>query len=254
MSASATTDRTPFSRRFAARKRPRWVRNTWFATRYLMGSHELTYPLMRFTPAPYSRVRVEPGMDACIDSLPRSANTVGGIAFLERNPGVRLAHHMHVPTQVDRAVRFGVPCAVLIRKPVPNLTSLVIAGEMDLAHDLAYRIYIHYYRRVAVVLDRVAICSFEEVLEDPSVIARRLNEKHGTSFDTTPMTDADKSALVEDIERRQAEAGTRPGHGTVPSAYKERLKPAIRAELSRHPLLPRAEAAYARLARRLPQG
>lgn len=230
-------------------KRPRAVRNAWFATRYLMGSHALTYPLLRYAPAPYARVMVEQDMDACIDALPRSANTFAGWAFLDQNPDVRLAHHVHLPMQVIRSVRLGVPCSVLIREPLANLTSLVIAGENDLSHDLAYRVYIDYYRRVAAVRETVAVCTFEEVLEDPSVVARRLNESYGTSFRADPMGDDKKQEIVAGLERNEEQMGSRPAHGTVPNAHKENLKPAVREQLARHPLLPRASAIYEVLAR-----
>jgi hypothetical protein len=159
---------------------------------------------------------------------------------------------MHVPQQALRSVHLGVPCVVLIRKPLGNLTSLVIAGENDLSHELAFRVYIHYYRRVATVRDQIALCSFEEVVEDPSVVARRLNEAHGTAFCAEPMTDAQKRDVVERLERNEAQMRSRPGHGTVPNRYKEELKPAVRAALARHPLLPAAEAAYRALAAAIP--
>jgi hypothetical protein len=252
MTLSSNTGPAPRSRRFAQMKRPRSVRNAWFAGRYLLGSHDLTYGLLRYAPAPYARVMVREGMEACIEGLPRSANTFGGWAFLEQNPDVRLAHHMHVPQQALRAVKLGVPCVVLVRRPLGNLTSLVIAGENDLSHELAFRIYIDYYRRVATVRDRIALCSFDEVLADPSVVARRLNEAYGTAFRADPMTEEEKRDVVERLERNEEQMRSRPGHGTVPNPYKEELKPAVRAALERHPLLPRAEAAYRALAAAIP--
>lgn len=232
-------------------KRPRSLRNAWFATRYVLGSHAGTYPLLRFAPAPYARVMVQKGMDACIDALPRSANTFAGWAFLEQNPDIRLAHHVHLPMQVLRAVRLGVPCAVLIREPLATLTSLVIAGENDLSHELGFRVYIDYYRRAAAVRERIAICTFEEVLDDPSVVARRLNESYGTAFKAELMGTEKKQEIVERLERNEQEMRSRPAHGTVPNTHKENLKPAVRKQLAEHPLLPRARAAYAALAQEL---
>ncbi len=248
MTRSTNSGPPPLSRRVAQMKRPRYVRNAWFGIRYVLGSHSITYPILRYAPAPYARVIVEKDMDACIEGLPRSANTFGGWAFLEQNPDVRLAHHMHVPMQTLRAVRLGVPCVVLIRRPLGNLTSLVIAGENDLSHDLAFRIYIDYYRRMVPIRERIAICTFVEVLEDPSVIARRLNTAYGTAFAAAPMSEATKRDIVARLERNERNMRSRPGHGTVPNRYKDELKPRVLEALSRHPLLPRAEAAYATLA------
>lgn len=232
-------------------KRPRWLRNGWFATRYLLGSHAVTFPLLHLAPAPYARVMVRRGMDVCIDGLPRSSNTFAGWAFLDQNPNVDLAHHVHLPMQFRRAVRLGIPTAVLIREPLGNLTSLVIAGESDLSHELAYRVYLHYYRQAAAVRDRVALCTFDEVLDDPSVVARRLNESFGTNFRADPMSDEEKQRIIESLERNEEEMGSRPAHATIPTGYKEKLKPAVRSELSRHRLLPEAEALYAELTKDL---
>ena len=243
--------RAPWSRRLARMQRPRTIRNVWFATRYALGSHRATYPLLRVAPAPYTRVVVRRGMDACIEGLPRSANTFGGTAFLLQNPGVRLAHHMHVPEQARRAVRLGVPCVVLLREPLSLLTSLVIAGDNDLAPRLGFRVYIDYYRRIARLRDRVALCSFDEVVEDPSVVARRLNELYGTTFRADPFDARGKRDIVELLEQQQAEMRARPGHVTVPSDYKERLKPEVRAALAAHPLLLEAMAAYRLVAEEL---
>jgi hypothetical protein len=248
---STNVDRVPVSRRFAQMKRPRWLRNAWFGTRYQLGSHAVTFPLLHFAPAPYARVMVRRGMDACIDGLPRSSNTFAGWAFLDQNPEVDLAHHVHLPMQFRRAVRLGIPTAVLIREPLGNLTSLVIAGENDLSHDLAFRVYLHYYGQAASLRDRIALCTFDEVLDDPSVVARRLNESFGTGFRADPMGEDEKQRIVELLKRNEERMGSRPAHATVPTEYKESLKPIVRSELARHRLLPAAEALYADLTRDL---
>jgi hypothetical protein len=244
----------PRSRRFAQMKRPRWLRNAWFATRQSVGARAGTLPLLRFAPAPYTRVMVERHHDLCIDGMPRSANTFGGWAFLDQNPGAQLAHHQCLPGQILRAVKLGVPCVALVRDPLPNLTSLVIAAENDLSHDLAFWAWIDYYERVASVRDRIVVCTFEEVLDDPAVMSRRSNEKFGTSFTDTPMGDAEKKRIVEALEENERKMSSRPGHGTVPNEHKKSLQPQVREALSRHPKLPGAETLYAELTAGLGEG
>lgn len=233
------------SRRLAERRRPRIVRNAWFATRFFLGSHALTYPLLRWAPAPYARVMVERGMDACIEGLPRSANTFGGLVFLEQNPGVALAHHMHVPMQFLNAVRLGVPCCVLIRRPVDNLASMAIAGDNDVSHDLLFRVYLHYLGKIETVRDRVTLCTFDEVLAEPGIIARRLNAFYGTSFNAEPPSAEQTSRIVEALK---GDERVRPGHVPVPTQFKEDLKPKVKRALSEHRMLPAAAALYDRLA------
>lgn len=246
MSDSETTIhlRTP---RFAA-VRTRTARNAYFATRYLLACNAVTYPLLRVVPAAYEEAIVTRDMNACIDGLPRSANTFGTMAFIERNPGAKLAHHTHVPQQLRRAVRLGVPCVVLIREPVGNLTSLIIAGRDGLSHGLALRVYIHYHRQVSKLRDRLALCTFDEVLDDPAVIARRLNARFGTRFDPTPTDQRERQAVVDELARREEQSDIPPTHARVPGDYKESLKPKVREALRRHRLLPAAEEIYEELA------
>lgn len=227
-------------------RRPAAIRSAWFATRFLLGSHAVTFPLLRYAPAPYARVMVEAGMDACIEGLPRSANSFGTIYFRRQNPDSRIAHHMHMPMQFVRAAALGVPCAVLIREPLPNLTSLLIAYDGRLSQDLAFRTYIHYFRRIAEVRDQLALCRFQEVLDDPTVIARRLNEIAGGRFNTEPL---DRDQIIDELA---AESAAQPSHGIVPNEYKDSRKPAMTAALSGHGLLAEAEAAYAEVAAGLP--
>lgn len=240
-----TPPRLSLSRRIAGLKRPRLVRNAWFATRYFLGSHRLTYPLLKWAPAPYARVMVSAESEACIDGLPRSANTFGGLVFLEQNPGVALAHHMHLPAQFLGAVRLGVPTCVLIRRPVDNLASMAITADNDISHDLLFRTYLHYLGKIETVRDKVVLCTFDEVVAEPGIIARRLNEFFGTSFNAEPMTEERSRGLVDALG---SDERIRPGHVPVPTAYKEDLKPLVKRDLSEHRLLPKAEALYERLA------
>jgi hypothetical protein len=236
--------RTP---RFAA-VRTRTARNAYFATRYLLANNAVTFPLLRVVPAAYEEAIVTRDMDACIEGLPRSANTFGTMAFIERNPDAKVAHHTHVPQQLRRAARIGVPCVVLIREPLGSLTSLIIAGRDGLSHGLALRVYLHYHRLVSKLRDRLAICTFEEVRGDPAVIARRLNARFGTDFDARPTDERERQAVVDELARREQQADIPATHARVPDDRKERLKPKVREELRRHPLLPAAEAIYRELA------
>lgn len=246
MSDSETTIRLP-TPRFAA-VRTRTARNAYFATRYLLACNAITYPFLRVAPAAYQEAIVTRDTDACIEGLPRSANTFGTMAFTERNPGAKLAHHMHDPQQIRRAARIGVPCVVLIREPLDNLTSLIIAGRDGLSHGLALRVYIHYHRQVLKLRDRLALCTFDEVRDDPAVIARRLNARFGTRFDPTPTDQRERQAVVDKLARLEEQSDIPPTHARVPGGYKERLKPEVRKALARHRLLPAAEEIYGELA------
>jgi hypothetical protein len=229
-------------------KRPRAVRNAWYATRYALGSQRWTFPLLRLAPGPYASVLVNRGTEVCIDGFPRSGNTYAAFALLHANPEVRLAHHTHVPMQILRAVNLGVPCVVLARPPLDTLTSLCIFADDELSDTIAFKTYIDFHRRIFPVAGAVVVCTFDELVVDPSVLVRRLNRRYRTSFaGEEPASDEMKRKLLARIERDHR-AGRKKRLGwTIPNPEKEELKPGVRRRLSRHPLLEVADSAYRRI-------
>ena len=235
-------------------RRPRTIRNGWYASRYVLGCHRLTFPLLRFAPAPYVRKTVDADTDACVDGFPRSANTLAVHAFLRLNPGTRLAHHVHLPQQILRAVEMKVPCAVLVRNPLDALTSLSIFAEQELSERLAVWTYVHFHRTMLELRDRVALCAFEEVIADPAVVPRRLNERYGTSFHADPMEPEATRHLIAEIERTHRFERNKPGSFTVPITEKERRKPRVREHIARQPAMAEAETVYRELAAGIRRG
>src|SRR5262245_32533170 len=56
--------------------------------------------------------------EAIIEGFPRSANTFAATAFqLAQTKPVRVAHHLHVPSQIIAGARWGIPTIVLVRDP-----------------------------------------------------------------------------------------------------------------------------------------
>lgn len=141
-------------------------------------------------------------------------------------------------------MRLGVPCAVLVRRPLEAITSLVIFERGRLADAVALRGYIGFHRAVAPHRDRIAICDFDELLADPAVLVERINRRYGTGFHSAPMDDAQKRELLGAIERFHVHRDRSVATYSVPSAAKETAKPAVRERLAAHPLLARAEDAY----------
>jgi hypothetical protein len=190
---------------------------------------------------------VDAGSEACIEGFPRSGNTLAVHAFVDQNPGVRLAHHVHLPAQVEKAVRSELPCAVLIRDPVDTLTSLMIFADERLSIGLATRIYVDFHRRMWKLRERIAVIDFSETIADPTIVPRRLNRVFGTAFRADPMSPGAVRELVGKIEREHVVSAHRPGSFTVPLAEKDRRKPSARERLAGHRLMPEAVALYERL-------
>lgn len=226
-------------------RRPRPVANAWYLARGALADSRLGLPLLRFTRGQKQIVSAE--SDVCIDGFARSANTFAYHAFADANPGVRVAHHAHAPEQILRAVRRGIPCAVLIRAPLDTAISQVVMSAETVSPGLVLRAWCRFYERVAGVRDRVVICEFGEVLADPATIARRLNREFGTAFVGHSLDERERRELLERIERYNRNRGMQPEAYTVPAPEKRAPQARLRERLVTHRLLSRAEAIYAEL-------
>lgn len=219
----------------------RAMRRLAYSGRNRLGSHASLYPLLRIN-RPGAIVTRD--TDVCIEGFPRSANTFAFFPFSLWNPGVRVAHHLHVPMQVRRAVALGVPCVVLIRRPLDALSSLLLMDGDRLGDAVACRSYINFYARTLDLRDEVVTCTFEEVTADPFVVVDRLNRSYGTSFEGHPLDAEERVALARRIERYHRREEIQEAAFTVPSEGRQRLKQAVRARLVAHPLLEQAELIY----------
>lgn len=226
-------------------RRPRPVANAWYVTRDVLAATRLGFPLLRFTRG--QKTAVSARSDVCIDGFARSANTFAFHAFADANPGVRIAHHTHAPEQIMRAVRLGTPCAVLIRPPLDTAISQVIMSNETVSPGLVLRAWCRFYRRVSDVRDRVVICEFSDVLADPAIIARRLNQTFGTGFAARSLDGRERAELLTRIERYNRNRGMAPEAYTVPAPEKEAPRARLRERLATHRLLPLAESVYAEL-------
>jgi len=116
--------------------------------------------------------------------------------------------------------------------------------------DACYDGYIRYHRGIATVRDRIVVCRFEELLDDPTVVVERLNARFETSFASWPVTPELEQRLLGTLERRSRRRNWMLSRefATAPSPHKEDKKSELRARVARHPLLAEAEASYAAIA------
>ncbi len=190
------------------------------------------------------RQAVTGATDVCLEGYPRSGNSFTWHAFRGWNPGARIAHHLHTPLQIKRAVRLGVPCAVLIRPPLDPVASVLAMDRERISGTAGYESYIRFYSRALPVHDRVVVAPFAEVTKDPATMIRRLNTTFGTSFAGEQMTLEEKAAIMRRMERLRAAHGRPAAASGVPSAEKDRRRMEHRERLAEHRLLSEAEQLY----------
>lgn len=190
---------------------------------------------------------------ACIDGFPRSANSLAVYAFMVWNPGVRLAHHMHAAFQLRRAASRGTPTCLLVRPPLETVASVSLMVRGRVSDTACYRSYIRFHRRVEPVRERLAICRFDEVLDDASIVVARLNARFGTAFASEPVTPEQRAWFTERLSAIVRDRfGVPDISAPVPSEQKEPEKAELLARLAAHPLRAEAEAAHAAIARTRP--
>ena len=209
----------------------------------------------------------------CIEGYPRSGNTFAALMFHKANDA-HIAHHTHCTGQIARALRYGIPVAVLIRKPVDAITSSVFAlGRGDIDSEI-YR-YLVFYRWVESRIDSVVLARFETVISDFNRVIRQVNEKYDTAFNYIKDLDGATAQVKQYLHERFTEGehseklkwapasikNRLPGFlfgmaeqrdGTlrwkpIPVPEREKEKEALRPLVSNHEYIGEAQALYARL-------
>jgi hypothetical protein len=190
--------------------------------------------------------------ELCIEAFPRSGNTFTVIAFLQAQPRlVSVAHHVHAAGAVLEAVRLRTPTVVLIRPPEGSVLSYLTRWpELTPAHVL--RGYVRFYEPLLPHRDGFVVARFEEVIADPGIAIRRVNERFGTSFEVFEPTEANLRAVREEMERWDRNTEREEGRPIelargLPTEEKEAGKAALRERYLRPSLArlrARAEAAH----------
>jgi hypothetical protein len=181
--------------------------------------------------------------DAVIEGFPRSANTFASAAFALAQPRpVRVASHLHVPSQIIAGARLGIPTIVLVRDPEEAVLSLSLwTPHVTLEEGL--RDYIRFYRRILPYRDRFVVATFEEVSTDFGEVIRRLNERFGSSFQEFQHTEANVALCFKIIEDHDRRTTGEVVEKTVarPSQQRELMKNELRSAF-RSPKLARTRA------------
>ena len=194
-------------------------------------------------------------MDACIDGPAAVGQHLRRLGLPGPEPRtLSLAHHVHVP---DAGPTRSAAARGAVRRAHPRAARQPhIAGHRRGERPVARPVSSGSTSTTPQTGasppygDRVAICAFEEVLADPSIIARRLNDRYGTSFNDDPMSEEEKRDVVERLEANEAQMRSRPAHGTVPNPHKQNLQPLVRSELERHMTATRGRGGLRALGRR----
>lgn len=119
-----------------------------------------------------------------IEGFPRSGNSFSVFAFSNAGAGdVSIAHHVHSPSQIISAVKFGLPAILLIRAPQDAVAAGLNKIATHTAADLL-RAYSVYHRTLRPLREHYVIAPFETVTTDFGRIIDAVNRRFGTEFET----------------------------------------------------------------------
>jgi hypothetical protein len=145
--------------------------------------------------------------DIVIEGFPRSANTFAVTAFtLAQSRPVTVAHHLHAPAHVIRAVHVGVPVILLVRRPDDAIASVVARKPALRPADVA-RAYVRFYEGVHDSMGGCVVADFTQVTSGFGDVIERVNARFGTAF--APFIHTDENvrrcfAQIESESRRRA--------------------------------------------------
>ena len=223
----------------------RWQRAAQGNGRYI-GRHPF-YNFYRLRPS-YRDLLVDRRTQIVIEGFPRSGNTFAVVAFQQaQRESVRVAHHLHMPAQVIRAAKWGIPTLLLARKPTDAALSWV-TREPGVPIRQSLKHYVSFYEKAAEYRDALVLGFFEEVTRDYGAVLERVNVKFGTGFSSFVHSEDNVKCVFDRIEEVHcAMHGGRLDEKVIaqPSAIKARLKDALRRDLEApevRKLIARAEA------------
>ncbi len=163
------------------------------------------YPLLFYSLyalVPKNRIlSVKRNTQLVIEGFPRSANTFAVATFNEAQPEkLRIAHHMHVPAQIIRGLRWKIPTIILIRNPKDAVVSLAMYDQ-QISINQALKCYVSFYKSVYPYRSECVIASFEEVINNYSSIIQKTNNKFGTKFVSLTPTGSELKSIFRKIEK-----------------------------------------------------
>jgi hypothetical protein len=212
-----------------------------YRTRIAVGSSNVLFPLTRLLTRDNPNWMIGGETDVCIEGYPRSGNSFVYRAFQGWNPAARVAHHLHVPVQVKRAVAMGIPTAVLIRAPAEAVPSLSVYFEGRVAEDTLLETYVAFYRALWPIRSEFVISPFDETVADPTRLPAELNKKFGSHFAAGDWDAGSQTALREELafHHRSVRNGL-DSRFPLPTSAKEVAKAHVRVAIENNARFPSA--------------
>lgn len=164
------------------------------------------------------RRRIQPRTRLVLEAFPSSASTFCRQAMLLANPDLEpddICSHTHAPRVVQRAVRRGLPCIVVVRDPQDAVSSLVQRFH-GVEVETAFAYYTRYYGTLLPLTSAFVVAPFDIVTTDFASVVRACNERYGTTFAAPQEAGVSDDEVRADAERRLAVMRNAPPGSSAP--------------------------------------
>lgn len=164
------------------------------------------YDLYCVTRERHREQRVSRSTDLVLAGFPRSANSFAHVIFRKAaGPDARIASHLHVPIMARRAVRYGIPCVLLIREPDGTTRSGLTAAP-ELSAAALYRHYARYHEALLRLAPRLLVVDFARMTDDPAGVVHDVNARYGTTLDEELVASLEQEQVFAELDGYAANA------------------------------------------------
>lgn len=149
---------------------------------------------------------VDQTTELVIEGFPRSGNSFAEAAVrFSQQRMIKLAHHSHSSAQVRRAVRWNIPCLVLIRDPVDCVVSLIMHEPELFDATRALSEYVAFYRAIQPLRNKILVARFSTVTAEFGKVLDALNLKFGTRLASLQQTPEIRLAIFDLVDKISGE-------------------------------------------------
>lgn len=173
------------------------------ALRSMLAKYPRLFSLIYGLRPKYRGTVVSKKTEIVIEGYPRSGNTYAVAALCyAQHKNIVIARHQHSVAQVLFAVKYDIPCVVIIRNPKDAIFSYLIREPSMTLHEAVF-LYTKYYSTLDLYKDNFVIAHFEDVIQDFNTIIRRVNDKYDCRFNEYCLNEQSKVAIFSSVKEME---------------------------------------------------
>ena len=140
---------------------------------------------------------------------------------------------------VKKAVKFRIPVLVVIRNPIDAITSLCISrkgikGVSNQNITIHIFEYLDFYSWISKNLDKVELCSFEDVISNFNMVIAKLNDRFATEFNAFFSEERGKLQVFQEAKNNSPYKNDYC-RSPLPDSLRKRISDSVRLKVAKHP-------------------